>query len=34
VSARTSSGRLVKQRRSYPVCATTVSVRRAVGGMG
>lgn len=33
VSARTSSGRLVKQRRTYPVCATRASVRRAVGGM-
>jgi len=31
VSARTSGGRLVKQRRTYPVCATKASVRKAVG---
>ena len=33
VSARTSSGRLIKQRRTYPVCATESSVRKAVGGL-
>lgn len=33
VSARTSSGRLVKQKRTYPPCTTKASLRRAVGGM-
>jgi hypothetical protein len=33
VSARTSSGRLVKQKRTYPPCATQASLRKAVGGM-
>ncbi len=33
VSARTSSGRLVKQKRTYPACAIAASLRRAVGGM-
>jgi hypothetical protein len=33
VSARTASGRLLKQRRSYPVCLGQASMRRVVGGM-
>jgi aminopeptidase YwaD len=33
VSARTSTGRLVKQKRTYPVCLTEASMRRVVGGL-
>ncbi|HEX8647022.1 MAG TPA: M28 family metallopeptidase [Thermoleophilaceae bacterium] len=33
VSARTSSGRLLKQRRTYPACADEASLRKAVGGL-
>ena len=33
VSARTSTGRLLKQRRTYPVCLTEADMSKAVGGM-
>ncbi|HEX8742673.1 MAG TPA: M28 family peptidase [Thermoleophilaceae bacterium] len=34
VSARTSSGRLVKQKRTYPACLRQASMSRVVGGFG
>ena len=33
VSARTSSGRLVKQKRTYPVCLTEAAMGKVVGGL-
>jgi aminopeptidase YwaD len=33
VSARTASGRLAKQKRTYPACVTQASLRKAIGGM-
>jgi hypothetical protein len=33
VSARTSSGRLLKQRRTYQPCSGEASLRKAVGGL-